>query len=149
MLVAQSCPTVCNPMDCSPPGSCVHEIFQARILEWVAISFSRGSSQPRDQTRVSCSAGRFFTNWATREVHDGISTYINILGHSAVCVHLLCASTVQAWRIQTCTGSYFTVVWSGRYKQKKTCKQMNNKWQFRVLPSSQQKWVSLGDICNR
>ena len=54
-------------MDCSPPGSSVHEIFQARILEWVAISFSRGSSQPRDQTQVSCSAGRSFTDGATRE----------------------------------------------------------------------------------
>ena len=48
-----SCPTLCDPMDCSPPGSSVHGIFQARILEWVAISFSRVSSQPRDQTRVS------------------------------------------------------------------------------------------------
>ena len=47
-------PTLCNPMDCSPPGSSVHGILQARILEWVAISFSRGSSQPRDQTQVSC-----------------------------------------------------------------------------------------------
>ena len=45
----------------------VHEIFQARILEWVAIAFSRGSSQPRDGTRVSCTAGRFFTDWSTRE----------------------------------------------------------------------------------
>ena len=52
---------------CSPPGSCVHEIFQGRILEWVAISLSRGSSQPRDQTQVSRTAGRFFTDWATRE----------------------------------------------------------------------------------
>ena len=55
--VAQSCPTLCDPMDCSPPGSFVHGILQARILEWVAISFSRGSSQPRDQTRVSHIAG--------------------------------------------------------------------------------------------
>ena len=47
VLVAQLCLTLCNPMDCSPPDSSVHEIFQARILEWVAISFSRGSSQPR------------------------------------------------------------------------------------------------------
>ena len=54
-------------MDCSPPGSPAHEIFQAKILEWVAISFARGSSQPRDQTRVSCTAGRVFTDWATRE----------------------------------------------------------------------------------
>ena len=57
MLAAQSCPTLYNPMDCSPPGSSVHEIFQARILEWVAVSFSRGSSQPKDQTWVSCTAG--------------------------------------------------------------------------------------------
>ena len=56
-----------TPMDCSPPGSSVHGIFQARILEWVAISFSRGSSQPRDQTRVSRIVGRRFTIWATRE----------------------------------------------------------------------------------
>ena len=50
VLVAQSCPTICDPMDCSPPGSSVHGIFQARILEWIAISFSRGSSRPRDGT---------------------------------------------------------------------------------------------------
>ena len=49
-LVAKSCPTLCNPMDCSPSGSSVHGIFQARILEWIAISYSRGSFQPRDQT---------------------------------------------------------------------------------------------------
>ena len=66
--VAQSCPTLCNPMDCSLPGSSVHGIFQARIQEWVAISFSRGSSQLRDQTQVSCIVGRHFTVWATREV---------------------------------------------------------------------------------
>ena len=62
VLVPQLCPTLSDPMDCSPPGFSVHEIFQAGILEWDAISFSRGSSQPRDQTRVSCTAGRFFTN---------------------------------------------------------------------------------------
>ena len=53
-LVAQSCPTLCNPMYCSPPVSSIYGILQARILEWVAISFSRGSSWPRDQTQVSC-----------------------------------------------------------------------------------------------
>ena len=53
-LCAQSCPTLCNPMDCSPPGSSVHATLQARILEQVAISFSRGSSGPRDRTIVSC-----------------------------------------------------------------------------------------------
>ena len=67
MLVAQSCPTLCNPMDYNPSVSSVHGIFQARILEWVAISFSRGSSWPRYQTRVSYIAGRLCTIWATRE----------------------------------------------------------------------------------
>ena len=57
VLVAQSCPTLFDPMDCSPPGSSVQGILQARILEWVAISFSGGSSQPRDQTQVSHIAG--------------------------------------------------------------------------------------------
>ena len=57
---AQSCPTLCDPTDCSLPGSSVHGILQARTLEWVAITFSRGSSQPRDQTQASCIAGRFF-----------------------------------------------------------------------------------------
>ena len=56
-----------TPMDCSPPGSSVHGIFQARVLEWVAISFSRGSSQPRDQTWVSRTEDRRFTVWATRK----------------------------------------------------------------------------------
>ena len=57
----------CDPKDCSLPDSSVHGIFQARILEWVAIPLSRGSSQPRDWTRVSCTAGGFFTIWAIRE----------------------------------------------------------------------------------
>ena len=64
--VTQSHPNLCNPMDCSLPDSSVHGILQARILEWVAISFSRGSSQPRDGNWVSCTAGGFFTVWAPR-----------------------------------------------------------------------------------
>ena len=67
--VAQSCPTLCDPVDCSLSGSSVHGIFQARVLEWIAISFSRGSSGPRNQTRVSHIAGRRFTVWATREAN--------------------------------------------------------------------------------
>jgi len=63
----------CNPMNYSLPSFSVHGIFQARILEWVAISFSRGSSQPRDQTQVSCIADRFFTSWATSEAQDNIT----------------------------------------------------------------------------
>ena len=58
---------LCNSLDSDPLGSSVHGILQARILEWVAIFFSRGSSQLRDRTWVSCTAGTFFTNWATRE----------------------------------------------------------------------------------
>ena len=61
VLVAQSCPTLCGPMDCSSPGSSVHRILQARILEWFAIPFFRESSKLRDQTWISCVAGRFFT----------------------------------------------------------------------------------------
>ena len=64
VLVTQSCPTLCNPTDYSLSGSSVHGIFQARILEWVVIAFSRGSSWPRDWIEVSCIAGRFFTMWA-------------------------------------------------------------------------------------
>jgi len=67
VLVTQSCLTVFDPMDCSLPGSSVHGILQARILEWVAIPFSRESSRLRDWTRVSCTADRFFTVWATKE----------------------------------------------------------------------------------
>ena len=63
--VAQSCPTLCDPMDYSLPGSSVHGVFQARILEWVVISFSRRSSQSRDWTWVSLIVGRCLTIWAT------------------------------------------------------------------------------------
>ena len=73
--VAQSCPTVCNSMDCSLPSSSVHGIFQARVLEWVAISFSRGSSQLRDRTQVSGIIGRCFYHLS----HQGIQIYIYIL----------------------------------------------------------------------
>ena len=63
----QLCLTLCNPRDCSPPGSSVHGILQARILEWVAISSSRGSSPLRNRTCISCTAGQFFTVWPIRE----------------------------------------------------------------------------------
>ena len=64
----QSCLTLCNPMDDSPPGFSVHWILQARILEWFAMSSSRGSSRPRDHAHVSCIAGRFFSIWVTRSL---------------------------------------------------------------------------------
>ena len=71
VLVAQSCPTLCKPVDCSPQSFSVHGILQARILEWVAISFSRRSSRPRDRTWVSCIAGGCFTFWATTKALGG------------------------------------------------------------------------------
>ena len=102
MSAAQSCPTLWHLTDYSPPGSSVHGILQARILEWVAIPFSRGSSQPRDQTQVFCIAGRFFTIWATKEVHapyTGAPKYIkqiliNIKGDKL---------TVRQWQYRTLT----------------------------------------------
>ena len=77
LLSHLSCQTLCNPMDCSSPGSSVHGISQARILEWVAMPFSRGSSQARDQTHVSCLAGEFFTHWATWEACDDCKLIIS------------------------------------------------------------------------
>ena len=78
VLVAQSSPTLCDPMDFSSAGSSVRGILQARILDWVAISFSRGSSWPRDQTWVSYIAGGFFTIWAITEILKKI-LYISLI----------------------------------------------------------------------
>ena len=71
----QSCPTLCDPIDCNPPGSAFPGILQARTLEWVAISFSRGSSQARDGTRVSCIAGRFLTTESSRTPSALVNTH--------------------------------------------------------------------------
>ena len=89
VLVAQSCPTFCNPMDGGLTGSSVHGILQARILEWVSISFSRGSSRPRDQTQVSWIAGGIFIIWATRDTqtkHKYVlkRMHLNVVQYSAV-----------------------------------------------------------------
>ena len=92
MLVTQLCPTLCDPVDCSPPGSSVHRISQARTLEWIVISFSRGSSQPKDQTRVFCIGGRFFTLWATRFRFD---TVCSSRLEKAMAPH----SSILAWKI--------------------------------------------------
>ena len=82
-VVTQSCLTLWNPTDCSPPGSSVHGILQARILEWVAMPSSRGSSQPSDQTQVSHIAGRFFTIWATKGLQvNNSETTIPLKTHS-------------------------------------------------------------------
>ena len=90
-LVAQLCLTLCNPMDCSPPGSSVHGILQTRILVWVAVSFSRGSSQPRAQTWVSWIVGRFFTVWAARGAPPVGIVVLNVVTEdSQLCRAFLC-----------------------------------------------------------
>ena len=73
VLAAQLCLTLCDPVDCSPQGSSVHGIFQARILEWLAISYSRGSFPSRDQTHVSCIGREILYHCATLEaLKDGM-----------------------------------------------------------------------------
>ena len=79
--VVQSCLTLCDPMDCSLPGSSVHGLFQARVLEWISISFSRGSSLPRDRTEVSHVVCRCVTVGATREAPE---TFL-LLNKSSLC----------------------------------------------------------------
>ena len=76
--VIQSCPTLCDLVDCSLPGFSLHRILQARILEWVAIFFSRGSSWPRDRTQVSRIAGRRFNLWGTREALNSMNMWLNL-----------------------------------------------------------------------
>ena len=72
--VTQLCLTLCDPMDCSPPVSSIHGILQARLLGWIAVFFSRGSSWPKDQIQVSRIAGRRFNLWATREAKVYLNT---------------------------------------------------------------------------
>ena len=82
--VTQSCLTFCDPMDYSPPDSSVYGVFQARILEWVAISFPRQSSRPRDRTWVSSTPGSLLALWATRE--DQACSLLGCAG-SSLCMH--------------------------------------------------------------
>ena len=94
----QSCLTFCDPMECSPPGASVHGISQARILDWVAISFSRGSSQLRDQTQVSyiaCIVCGSFTHWATWEVHHNVYITLDF-------IVLMLGCTLQACKPCNC-----------------------------------------------
>ena len=92
--VAQSCLTLCDPMDCGLPGSSIQGILQARILEWVAISFSRGSSQPRDQIQVSCIGGRRFNLWDTREDFWSFGSALEQTRSLWVC-HLACRLRIK------------------------------------------------------
>ena len=101
--VIQSGPILCDPMDCSLPGSPIHWIFQARVLEWVAISFSRGSSWPRDWTPVSCIVGRCFTIWATSIVmiFTGASSLNRMVGTSLVIQSLRNCFSMQGTWVQS------------------------------------------------
>ena len=74
-LVTQMCLTLCDPMDCSPPGSSLQKILQARTLTWITIPFSRGSFRLRYWTQVSCIVGRLFTNWASKEALSKMFTH--------------------------------------------------------------------------
>ena len=93
MKVTQSCPTLHDPMNYTVRG-----IFQARILEWVAVPFSRGSSQPRDRTQVSCIAGRFLTFWAIWEAPALLYLILNLILTGGVAVHAskTCQSSGQS-----------------------------------------------------
>ena len=98
--IAQSCLTFCSSMDCSPPGSSVLGILQARILEWVAVPFSRGSSWPWDWTQVSCIAGRFFTIWATREalyMYVYLYMYIYAYAYKHTHTHIMVSLLSPFW----------------------------------------------------
>ena len=88
----------CDPMHCSPPGSSVHGILQARILEWVAIPFSRGSSRPRDQTRVCCIAGRLFTS----EPPGLVAKWCPALCSPIDCSMLASLSFTTSWSLLRC-----------------------------------------------
>jgi len=90
VTVAQLCLTLCDPMDCTLSGFSVHGILQARIPEWVAISFSRGSLRSRDQTWVSCIAHRFFTVWATRESCEWLRVFSFISVYNWSCSLAVC-----------------------------------------------------------
>ena len=86
--VAQLCLTLCDPIDCSLPGSSVHGILQTRILEWVAVPVSRGTSWPRNRTSISCIAGGFFTSWATREACTHRCACTHTHAHTHMLTHM-------------------------------------------------------------
>ena len=105
--VALSCLTLCDPMDYSPPGSSVHGILQARTLEWIAISFSRGSSSPRNRTGVSCIAGGFFIAEPTREATPAGPTLsaLGVRGHRGQGPALVLPVQATVWGKDTPTHS--------------------------------------------
>ena len=131
VLVTQSCLTLGNPVNYSPPDSSVNAILQAKMLEWIVIPFSRGSSWPRDQTQVSCISGRFFTIWDTREAQKegDRSPWLMVLAHSSLTYNPGTELSLRLWyvsyhsHIQLCkpldciaTGSLFMVFFRQEYR---------------------------------
>ena len=114
VLVAQLCLTLCNPMDCSPPGSSVHGILQARILKVRSHSLLQASSWPRDQTWVSHIAGRFFTIWATRETQKTMGATFKSLTPSTRAKPLMNFSHLwhQLWFTRVLPAMQETQIWS-------------------------------------
>ena len=106
--VVQLCLTLCDPMDYT-----VHGILQARILEWVAFPFSRGSFQPRDQTQVSCIAGRFFTSWVTRKAQTCLNLNIMLLRNGVDRLRTWVATDLQFVKTQYFPSSikWITIKW--------------------------------------
>ena len=116
--VAKLCPTLCNPVDCSPPGSSVHGISQSRILEWIPIPFSRGSSWPRDQTCVSCLACGFFTTVPpgkpTKVIlcHKSFTNTYNVHTESVVpSLSLLTSKGDHCWQFKSDLTDLFLCPW--------------------------------------
>ena len=144
--VAHLCLTICDPMDCNLPGSSAHGIFQAGILVWVAISFSRASSRPRDRTYVSCIAGEFFTAEPPEmPIYFYVIYYIYV---SYLCVYVFMSVYVRVFYMKvmlktvclttseyTCYGLRVDLAWSTMVrktmglkvlrKEKANCKQEN------------------------
>ena len=137
--VTHLCPTLCDPMDCSLPGSSVHGIFQVRILEWVAIFFSRASSRPRDRTQVSCIVGRPFNLWATRESQWLlVGMCLNLLWNISL-IHLFtCESPLHQAELTHIRHSY--IYWMIQIMQRASWVNMKR------IDTLQGKWTLLGEM---
>ena len=118
-----SCPNLCNPTDCSPSGSSVHGILQARILEWIAIPFSRGSSWPMEWTQVSCTVGRLFNIWATSKAHGGVRVKEN---HREMKTVFFPYTVSQEWSIYMAS---VHSIWGG---SRRDAVRLQGKWAVRA-----------------
>ena len=133
-VVGQLCPTLCNPMDCSPPGFSVRGILLARILEWVAISFSSGSFWLWDQTLVFCIAGRFFSVWAAKEALGNIwgevmeeKHYFSKVGLCSACVFFWAPCT-DLCSLPLFLGKYMVTEWVKSLVWMPTCCSFWKNW---------------------